>query len=105
MDEFHDRNGKVKPPTTKTTEKPIPVLIGSDYEHVMGKATIVQTSAKRTRDDRGVIVVLEPEKVLITIEGSGDMARWLGDFVAANEVVALSFAGVPVQPRPHKETD
>ncbi len=63
------------------TEKPIPVLIGSDYQHVMGHAVIVQT----------------PNCVTITIESTGNPGRILGDFVAATEIVALSFSGVPVR--------
>ncbi len=64
------------------TEKPIPVLIGFDYQHVMGRAVIVQT----------------PTSVTITIEGTGEDGRILGEFVSANEIVALSFGGVPVRP-------
>lgn len=70
----------------KITIKPLPVLIGDNYEHVMGKAYIEQT----------------PNSVVITIQVYGNDARTLGDFVAAEEVVALSFSGVPVVPH-HKE--
>lgn len=73
-------------PDKHVTEKDLPVLIGHDYEHVMAKAVITQ----------------EPDKVLITIEASGERARTLGDFVAANEIIALSFTGVPVR-RPGKK--
>lgn len=69
------------------TEKDLPVLIGHNYEHVMGKAVIAQT----------------PDTVTITIVASGERARILGDFVAANEIVALSFGGVPVRQTPKKE--
>lgn len=90
---------------TIITEKPIPVLIGIDYEHIMAKAVIVQKAAITTTDDHGRRVVLKAPSVEITIEGQGDLAEWLGGYVAANEIVSLSFAGVPVRPRPHKETD
>jgi hypothetical protein len=63
------------------TEKPLPVLIGEDYKHVMGHAVIVQT----------------PDSVVITIEATGKSGRALGDYVAASEIVALSFSGVPVR--------
>lgn len=65
------------------TEKPLPVVIGYDYEHVMAHAVITQT----------------PDSVTITIKAEGPRGRVLGDFVAANEIVALSFAGVPITPR------
>ena len=65
------------------TEKKLPILIGDNYQHIMGHAKIVQT----------------PESVTITIEVEGPNSRLVGDFVAAGEVVALSFAGVPVRPR------
>lgn len=65
------------------TEKPMPILLGANYEHIMGQTKIVQT----------------PESTTITISIEGKNARLVGDFVAAGEIVALSFAGVPVRPR------
>lgn len=83
---------------SKITEKLLPVLVGYNYEHVMGKAVIEQ-KPKHT-DDAGVVV---PAEVIITITSRGEHAQILGDFVAANEVVALSFGGVPVVPISKKE--
>ncbi len=80
------------------TEKLLPVLIGHDYQHVMAKAVIEQT-ARGTAPDGSYI----PPKVEITIVAEGDHAQEIGDFVAANEIVALSFVGVPVRPVPKKE--
>lgn len=71
-------------PSHIITEKPMPILIGENYEHIMGLTKIVQT----------------PESTTITIVIEGKNARLVGDFVAAGEIVALSFAGVPVRPRP-----
>lgn len=80
----------------RKTEKPIPVLLGFHYEHVMGRATIEQTAAVRSPTTHQV---LEPAKVVIVIESTGEAAQMLGDYVAMDEVVALSFASVPVTPR------
>lgn len=80
----------------RTTEKMLPVLIGGDYEHVMARAVIDQTAAVRSETTRQI---LEPAKVTITITAEGGHAQILGDYVAATEIVALSFEGVPVQPR------
>jgi hypothetical protein len=95
-----DHRGLPEKPVEKTTEKMLPVLVGYNYEHVMGKATIVQTPEVRSPTTRQV---LEPARVTITIVSEGANAQELGDFVAANEVVALSFGGVPVRPVPKKE--
>ena len=71
------------------TEKLLPVLVGYNYEHVMGRAEIVQT----------------PDSVVITITSKGADARELGDFVASSEIVALSFVGIPIRQHDahHKE--
>lgn len=87
--------GVPKKTSEKVTEKLIPVLIGNDYEHVMAKATIEQTAAKHSPTTNQV---LEPAKVTITIIAEGPSAQELGDFVAAGDVVALSFGFVPVRP-------
>ena len=68
----------------KTITKWIPVMIGPE-DYVMSDATILQES----RPDH--------EEVTITIKANGPRARLLGDFVSANEVVALSFQGAPVK--------
>lgn len=75
-------------PDQIVTKKPLPVLIGFNYEHVMGQATIVVTPENAT--------------ITIVIEGNPNAGRGrtLGEFLASPEVVALSFAGVPVRPRP-----
>ena len=82
------------------TEKPIPVIIGSDYQHVMATGTIEQIAAVKSPTTRQV---LEPAKVIITIVAEGPTAQQLGDFVAVNEIVALSFGGVPVSGHHRKE--
>lgn len=98
---FGDDHVRPKKVDTITTEKPIPVLIGSDYKHVMAKATIEQKAAVKSSTTNQV---LEPARVIITIVAEGGHAQQLGDFVAANDVVALSFDGVPVQGHHRKET-
>lgn len=53
------------------------------------------------------VILQRPDSVEITISAKGLGGRHLGEFVAANEIVSLSFGGVPVEPRPriedHKE--
>lgn len=93
-DDHVDRPKKVD---TIRTEKPIPVLIGGDYQHVMAQATIEQKAARKSVDDDGHPVVVDPAEVIITIVAKGPTAQQLGDFVAAMEVVALSFQAVPVK--------
>lgn len=66
------------------TKRLLPVLIGENYEHVMAQASVSQ--------DR-------PGKVTITIEATGKDGDILADFLTAAEPIALSFAGIPVQPR------
>lgn len=65
----------------RRTTKMMPVLIGKDFEHVMGRVTILQ----------------EPRNVTITVEVKGKDSRRLADFVAADEVIGLSFQGLPVR--------
>lgn len=87
--------GRPKKADQIVTEKMLPVLIGQRYEHVMAKAKVEQTAAVVSPTTRQV---LEPAKVVITIVVEGSHAQEIGDFVAADEIVALSFAGVPVRP-------
>ena len=85
---------------TKITHKDLPVLTGFNYEHVMAKATITQYAEVKSPTTNQV---LEPARLEITITASGGSAIQLGEFVSANEIVALSFGGVPVRPVPQKE--
>jgi hypothetical protein len=78
----------------------MPVLIGEDYRHVMARATIEQTAAEYGQDDSGNRILKKDAEVVITIVSKGGHAQELGDFVAATEIVALSFSGVPVRPAP-----
>lgn len=82
----------------RITEKPLPVMIGENYEHAMARATIEQTAAEYGYDDRGARVCKKEAEVVITIVSTGPAAQHVGDFVAANEIVALHFSGVPVRP-------
>lgn len=82
----------------RTTEKSLPVIIGADYQHVMARATIEQTAVVYGIDDNHNRVVKNEAEVVITIVAKGGKAQELGDFVAANEIVALSFGGVPIRP-------
>ena len=70
-----------------STKRPLPVLVGSNYEHVMGEAEITQT----------------PEEVTITVKARGKDARILADFVTAEVPIALSFTTVPVRSAHPKE--
>lgn len=90
-----DHMGVPKKTSKKVTEKPIPVLIGDNYEHVMAKATIEQTAAVRSPTTNQVV---EEAEVVITIVAKGPSAQELGDYVAVADVVALSFGVVPVRP-------
>lgn len=90
-----DHTGLPKKADRKTTNKMLPVLIGNNYQHVMAKAEIEQIAAVVSPTTKQV---LEPARVVITIVSEGGHAQQLGDFVAANEIVALSFGGVPVRP-------
>ena len=81
------------------TKKDLPVLVGQNYEHVMGKATIEQVAEVRNKANE----ILSSPRVTITIVSEGPDALLLGDYVAMNEVIALSFGAVPVRPVPKKE--
>lgn len=71
------------------TSKLMPVLIGNNYKHVMGRAKI----------HRGL------DKVLIEIESSGEHGQLLADYLEQAEPVAVSFTAIPVQnAREKKET-
>lgn len=85
-------------PNKIVTEKPLPVILGADYQHVMARATIEQVAPEYGYDDHGAHIQKKEAEVLITIVAKGNAAQQLGDFVAANEIVALSFGGVPVRP-------
>lgn len=63
--------------------RPMPILIADNYEHIMAHADIVE----------------EPNKTSITITVEGEHARYFAACVTSTEPVALSFAGIPVQPR------
>lgn len=73
----------------RSTSKMMPILIGKDFEHIMGQVKIDE----------------EPRSVTITIEVKGRNARHVAAFVAANEPIGVAFEALPVQPRPtpHKE--
>ena len=72
----------------------MPVYVGVNSQHpVMATANILQESSGKLSED----------KVTITVELTGVDARILGDFVAAAEIVSLSFAGVPVERNSIKE--
>jgi hypothetical protein len=88
-----DHIGRPKKVDKIVTEKMLPVLIGNDYQHVMGQGTIEQIAASKDAAGRDI-----PARVTITIISEGPAAQELGDFVAAHEIVALSFGGVPVRP-------
>lgn len=90
-----DHTGVPKKASEKTTEKPIPVLIGDDYEHVMAHAKIEQKAEVRSPTTNQI---LEPAEVVITIVAKGPSAKELGDYVAVPDVIALSFGVVPVRP-------
>jgi hypothetical protein len=90
-----DHMGVPKKASEKKTEKPLPVLIGQNYEHVMAQATIEQKAEVRSPTTNKV---LEQAEVVITIIAKGPSAQELGDYVAAHDVVALSFGTVPVRP-------
>lgn len=64
------------------TKRPIPVLLGNDYEHAMGEATIEE----------------ENDRVTISIVAEGEGAMVLAAVLTAAEPMALSFVAIPVQP-------
>lgn len=67
----------------KVTERLLPVMLGSQEEYVISTAVVVE----------------EPSITTVTIAVHGDNARILGGFLTAAEPIALSFTGIPVQPR------
>lgn len=83
----------------KSTEKMLPVFIGINRQHVMGKATIEQTAEVKGKDDDGRTVVTSPAQVVITIVAEGGHAQMFGDFVAMDEIIGLSFDAVPATPK------
>jgi hypothetical protein len=86
-------------PSSKSTEKMIPVFIGINRQHVMAKANIEQTPAVTGKDDSGKTVEIEPARVAITIVAEGGHAQLFGDFVAMDEIIGLSFDAVPATPK------
>lgn len=75
--------------STKSTEKMIPVFIGINRQHVMAKAAIEQKAP----------FAGQPAQVVITIVAEGGHAQMLGDFVAMDEIVGLSFDAVSATPK------
>ncbi len=74
---------------TQPTERLLPVLIGDDYEHLMTRCTVDE----------------EPGKTTVTIVAEGEASKYLADFLTAAEPIALSFAGIPVQPRKNQSKE
>lgn len=67
-----------------TTERLLPILLGqSEQKHAMARATIIE----------------EPRKTTITIVVEGTDAQDVAGFITTDAPIALSFAGIPVQPR------
>lgn len=98
-----DHVGRPRKVDKIVTEKMIPVLLGGDQQHVMAGATIEQTAAVIGIDDNHRKHTIKPAKVVITIISEGEHAQQFGDFIAANEIVALSFGAIPATPeRPHR---
>lgn len=65
----------------------MPVLLGNNYEHVMGQGNIFE----------------EGGEVTITIKAKGTAARDLLILFENMPPMALSFAGIPVQPPSQKK--
>lgn len=59
----------------------LPVLIGTNHEHVMAKAEIYR----------------RPDGVLIIITANGQESQLLAEFLEQAEPIALSFGAIPVQ--------
>lgn len=68
--------------TPRRTERVLPVVIGHNYEHVMGRAQIF-------RKPNG--------EVMIQIDAKGTEGQILGEFLEQAEPIAVSFAAIPVQ--------
>jgi len=65
------------------TNKPMPILLGDDYQHIWGS----------------VVVYEEPDhtEVSITISAQGEDARKLAGYMTTPVPIALSFVPVPVR--------
>lgn len=71
------------------TVRPLPVLIGHDYEHIMAKAIITE----------------EPNRTSVTVTLEGKDAAYFAGFLTATEPIALSFVATPTQPRKHPQKE
>ena len=71
----------------KVTYTQIPVLLGYDYQHVMGHADIYE----------------EGYEITIMIRAGGENARDLAELFQSGEPQAISFVSIPVMPHTHKE--
>lgn len=60
----------------------IPIIVGMNYEHVIGDADIL----------------VEGDEITITMKTKGNGAKDLGAFLASIEPFAVSFVAVPRQP-------
>lgn len=67
----------------KITRRPIPVITGGNYEHVMCHASVVE----------------ENDEVTITMVAKGNNAKTLAAIMTGGEPMALSFMPIPVQSR------
>ena len=67
--------------SVKHSSRPIPVLIGYDYKHVMARAEIFRSS----------------DKVLIQIISEDGNGKTLAGLLEQDEPVALIFGAVPVR--------
>ena len=65
----------------------VPVLTGANYEHVIAKGDIS----------------IEGDNVVITISSKGRVGLELAESLTSGEIVALSFAAIPVKPHTSKE--
>lgn len=65
----------------RASKRDIPILLGNNYEHVMGRADIVE----------------EGDEIIITVRAKGREAGELASLLTAMEPMALSFVGVPLQ--------
>lgn len=64
------------------TKRQIPVMLGEDYQHVMGEAIIMEQN----------------DVVTVTITAKGTNARDLIAVLSAMEPMGLSFIAIPVTP-------
>jgi len=73
----------------RRTERAVPVVIGSNYKHIMGHAVISR----------------EPDKVLIEISAVGLNGQMLAEFLEQAEPIAVMITAIPVQnTRERRET-